>query len=143
MISEIKKALQFAKKAHEGQLRAIGPDAGLPYFDTHVVRVVRAVPDWAKAAAALHDVVEDTDATMADLENAGFELETLDAVEFLTHQGGPYEDYIEKMIFASNHRALTVKAADLMDNLSTLPEGSKRKTYLKALHRVTGALIGF
>ena len=43
IIRETKNALQVAKKAHEGDLRAIGSDTGLGYFDTRIVRVTDAV----------------------------------------------------------------------------------------------------
>jgi len=100
-MKEIKNALQYAKDAHGSQLRAVGPDTGLPYFDTHVVRVTNAVINWAKAAAALHDVVEDTDKTIYDLINTGwFTPETLVAVDLLTHRKGEsYDDYISRMLF--------------------------------------------
>ena len=95
MIKETKNALQYAKNAHGGQLRAVGPDTGLPYFDTHVVRVTSAVIDWAKPAAALHDVIEDTHKRMSDLISTEFFTpETLVAVDLLTQRDvEPYGDY--------------------------------------------------
>ena len=85
MIKEIKTALQYAKAAHGEQLRSVGPDTGLPYFDTHIIRVTNAVPPWAKAAAALHDVIEDTHKSMSDLITTGwFSPEPLIAVDMLT-----------------------------------------------------------
>lgn len=140
-ISEIKKALEFARNAHHGQLRAIGPDAGKPYFDTHVMRVVRAVPDFAKPAAALHDVLEDTPTIEVDLIGAGFSKETIQAVRTLTHYGDKYSRYIDDLVESGDSIALTVKAADLMDNLSSYPEGSNRPRYLRALHQITGRLL--
>ena len=99
-MKEIKNALQYAKDAHGSQLRAVGPDTGLPYFDTHVVRVTDAVIHWAKAAAALHDVVEDTDKTIYDLINTEwFTPETLVAVDLLTHRAHEsYDDYISRIL---------------------------------------------
>jgi (p)ppGpp synthase/HD superfamily hydrolase len=100
MIKETKNALQYAKAAHGSQLRAVGPDTGLPYFDTHVVRVTNAVIDWAKPAAALHDVIEDTDKNLYDLINTEwFSPETLVAVDLLTHRKREsYDDYISRML---------------------------------------------
>ena len=100
MIKEIKNALQYAKAAHGSQLRAVGPDTGLPYFDTHVVRVTNAVIDWAKPAAALHDVIEDTHKSMSDLLcTEFFTPETLVAVDLLTQRDvEPYSDYMFRLV---------------------------------------------
>src|SRR5690606_26315767 len=59
----IKRAFQFAEKAHSGQLRA----SGEPYI-THCVAVAKIlaelkVPPVVVAAALLHDTVEDTAVT--------------------------------------------------------------------------------
>ena len=100
MIKEIKNALQYAKAAHGSQLRAVGPDTGLPYFDPHVVRVTNAVIDWAKPAAALHDVIEDTHKSMSDLIcTEFFTPETLVAVDLLTQRDvEPYSDYMFRLV---------------------------------------------
>ena len=175
MIKEIKNALQYAKAAHGEQLRSVGPDTGLPYFDTHIIRVTNAVPPWAKAAAALHDVIEDTHKSMSDLITTGwFSPETLIAVDMLTQRKREsYRDYIHRMavcdqwdidnlvynyanekdrcvedllagevdfngIMADGRSiAYTVKIADIMDNITTLPEGPMRGLYLGALHTLT------
>lgn len=100
MIKETKNALQYAKAAHGSQLRAVGPDTGLPYFDTHVVRVTSAVIDWAKPAAALHDVIEDTTKSMSDLISTEyFTPETLVAVDLLTKRDvEPYGEYMFRLV---------------------------------------------
>ena len=64
----IKNAYQFAEEAHRGQLRA----SGEPYI-THCVAVAYIlaelkVPPAVIAAALLHDTVEDTTVTLADLK---------------------------------------------------------------------------
>ena len=100
---ETKNALQVAKKAHEGDLRAIGSDTGLGYFDTHIVRVTEAVQPQEKPAAALHDVVEDTSMSLSDLIETGFfSGPTMFAVDILTHRvGETYEGYIERIAWPS------------------------------------------
>ena len=100
MIKETKNALQYAKAAHGSQLRAVGPDTGLPYFDTHVVRVTNAVIDWAKPAAALHDVIEDTHKSMSDLISTEyFTPDTLVAVDLLTKRDvHDYADYMFRLL---------------------------------------------
>ena len=157
-ISHFKRALEFAKHAHAGQLRAIGPDTGKSYFDTHVLRVVAAVPQYAKAAAALHDVVEDVAGVwQEDIDKlfakptAGTVSVTAEAVRLLTRpEEMNYFDYIGRMCsllgernIAQRHAhriALAVKLADLADNLATLPEGSLRRRYIRAMSLVSPKL---
>lgn len=143
IVSQTKAALQFAKRAHDGQLRAIGPDTGLPYFDTHVLRVVNSSPEWARPAAALHDVLEDTETRVDDLPQ--LEFSQLEAVELLTRNPAhTYHQYIMGLVEATGlpgRIARAVKLADLMDNLNTLPEGSLRARYIKAMSHITKAII--
>ena len=167
LIHETKQALQVAKEAHHGQLRAVGEDTGLSYFDTHVVRVTASVSDNAKPAAALHDVIEDTDWDMEDLIvfsalrhgqwERPFRTATLMAVDLLTHKKATsdYKDYLFRLVdpdidwlhadlqshdvhfAAAKEIAREVKIADTMDNLATTPHGPRRDTYLGALHYLT------
>jgi hypothetical protein len=109
--SLLELALSMARSAHAGQT----DKAGRAYIE-HIERVVAATssPD-AKVAAALHDIVEDTDTTLADLEAAGFPPEVVAAVDALTRRGDePYLRFIWRA--ATNALAREVKMADLLDN---------------------------
>ncbi|MGI8429997.1 MAG: hypothetical protein ACR2OB_12015 [Solirubrobacteraceae bacterium] len=91
--------------------------AGAPYID-HVTRVANLVttPD-EKIVAALHDVVEDTPMSIADLKQAGCPRRIWTAVDALTRRGDEdYDAYIHRL--AANGLAQRVKAADLFDNLN-------------------------
>lgn len=149
IIQETKFALQIARKHFDGILRAIGEDQGLPYFDTHILRVVKSTPQFAQPAAALHDVMEDPniqgDAISWQqmenwVENGHISQATADAVDILTRKNGiTYEGYIGTIILADGEHgkiARAVKLADLMDNLRTAPEGNLRSRYIKALSLV-------
>lgn len=60
-MSTLERAIEIARKAHEGQ----SDKGGAPYI-THPLRVMeRAGPEEAKMAAVLHDVVEDTTVIIA------------------------------------------------------------------------------
>ena len=108
------KAKRFAQKAHAGQTDKSGKD----YFKAHILPVSEMVPDepWLAEIALLHDVLEDTDVTEADLREK-FPDEIVNAVVVMTHQDGePYEDYIERI--KGNRLALRVKICDLIQNMN-------------------------
>lgn len=65
--------------------------------------------------ALLHDVVEDTEYTLADLEKMGFGKSIIDAIALMTHaKGVDYMDYVRAI--KSNPVAKAVKLADLRHN---------------------------
>ena len=92
-VAQVKKAFQFADTAHLGQYR----HSGEPYI-THPVAVAELCATWrldgpSIMAALLHDVIEDTGSTKADLvEKFGAKvaelvegLTKLDKLEFQSH----------------------------------------------------------
>ena len=93
MSETIIKATAFATTAHAGQVRKY---VGEPYVEHPkrvAARVARAqgLSEAAVVAALLHDVVEDTDTSLADIERA-FGLEVATLVDALTDKYSP-EDY--------------------------------------------------
>lgn len=102
----------LAFRAHEGQL---GKD-GLPYV-CHPLHVAEQMDDEVSTCVALlHDVVEDTDVTLADLMAAGMSTEVCEAVDLLTHRRDqPYADYVRAV--AKNDVARRVKLADVEHNM--------------------------
>jgi (p)ppGpp synthase/HD superfamily hydrolase len=100
-------------------------------------------PD-AQIAAALHDVVEDTEWTLDDLRAEGFSPQVVEIVEALTRREG--EDY-----FAFARRAAAtplsreVKRADLLDNMDLRRianpndrDWERLQRYRKALDMIDG-----
>lgn len=110
-MSVIEKAEAFAAKMHEGQ---VGKD-GKPYIE-HPRTVASMVNgETEKAVAWLHDVVEDTDATI-DRVRELFGNEIADAVAVMTHDKNvPYMDYVRNI--KENAVARKVKMADLSHNM--------------------------
>ena len=108
-------AVALARSAHDGQV----DKSGKPYIG-HPLRVMAAVSDsgeHAQMAAVLHDVIEDTSVTASSLTEAGCPQAVVDAVVALTHlRDEPYEDYLQRV--AASPLALTVKRADIADNMS-------------------------
>lgn len=111
-------AQSIAAAAHKGQV----DKAGKPYIE-HPAHVAASVQgDAAKAVAWLHDVVEDTPLTFADLREKGVAPEVIEALKLLTHdESVPYLEYVRSL--KPNPLARAVKLADLRHNsdLSRLP----------------------
>ncbi len=110
-MSTPERALQIAVRAHAGQQ----DKSGAAYI-FHPLRVMsRCRSDEARIVALLHDVVEDTSVTFAELEGDGFSEAVLNALRLVTHREEvPYEDYVRAI--AANPLAREVKLADLEDN---------------------------
>lgn len=107
----IKKALKIAFAAHENQV----DKGGIPYIFHPYEVAQQMTTEYEICTALLHDVIEDTDVTAADLRAAGFPEVILKALLLLTHdETVPYETYIQAI--KANPLARTVKIADLTHN---------------------------
>ncbi len=108
-------ALAVALEAHRGRLY---PSPNPEAFILHPLRVMLGVTSKAaQIVAILHDVVEDSDLTLRDLKEGGFDALIVDAVDHLTRrEGEDYGDYIGRV--ASDPLAREVKLSDLADNLA-------------------------
>lgn len=106
-----RKAIVYAYNAHQGQLDR----CGIPYI-FHPYHLAEQMTDELTACAALlHDVIEDTSATVDDLRNEGFPEEVVEAVTLLTHDKNvEYMDYVARL--SKNKIAKAVKLADLAHN---------------------------
>ena len=107
------KALGISYEAHAGQYRKNG---FYPYI-VHPLRVSNQFSDYfRKTISLLHDVVEDTDVTMEQLEDH-FPKEITEVLKLLTKKkGADYGEYIERI--SENEIAIEIKIADIIDNLS-------------------------
>ena len=130
--------LAIATRAHEGQV----DKAGEPYID-HPVRVSgRCATEVQKAAALLHDVIEDTPLTADDLRIEGVADEVVRIVLMLTHdKGTDYMDYVRTVSLDPDARA--VKMADLEDNmdLSRLPNPTEKDLERTEKYRRAHAIL--
>lgn len=122
-MSTLERAIEIAARSHAGQV----DKAGQPYI-LHPLRLMLAVKTpYERMAAVLHDVVEDTPMTFADLANEGFPPEVIEAVQALTKHPG--ESRVDAaMRAAQNAIARAVKLADVADNmdLSRIPEPTEK-----------------
>ena len=104
------KAMGIAYRAHHGQLDY----NGIPYI-FHPIHLAEQMDDEISCCVALlHDVVEDTTVTLADLE-LEFPPAVTQAVDLLTHREGvDYFDYVRSL--RTNPIAVKVKLADIAHN---------------------------
>lgn len=138
----LENAIIVAANAHKGQT----DKGGQPYI-LHPIRVMFGCKSLEeKTVAMLHDALEDTPLTAADLTDTGFPSEVVEAVVCLTkEEGEEYDTYIERVCM--NRLAALVKLADLSDNmdLKRLPEPTERdfrrlERYVRAKRRIAQAL---
>lgn len=108
----LNNAIVFAATHHDGQLDR----GGRPYI-LHPLAVMQNVggDEERMAIAVLHDVIEDTKATYADLRAIGMTNRVINGVQALTKlPGQTYEEYKEQV--KSNTDAVAVKKEDLRHN---------------------------
>jgi len=128
-IESIMHAYEFGAEAHEGQTRKTGE----PYI-THPVAVAQELADMrldsqAIEAAILHDVVEDTAASITDIEeNFGNDVallvdgvSKLDQIQFHSRAEAQAESFRKMMLaMIEDIRVILVKLADRLHNMQTL-----------------------
>lgn len=110
-MSTLERAIAVAAKAHEGQR-----DKGGAAYILHPLRVMLRVDTTEqRIVAVLHDVLEDSAMTLADLAREGFPLKILAAVEALSRRPDEsYEAFVARL--ADDPLAKAVKLADIEDN---------------------------
>ena len=128
-IQTIMQAYEFGAAAHEGQKR----QSGEPYI-SHPVAVAQELADMhldaqAICAAILHDVVEDTSASITDIEDKfGTEVailvdgvSKLDQIQFRSRAEAQAESFRKMMLaMIEDIRVILVKLADRLHNMQTL-----------------------
>lgn len=135
----ITKAFNFAKQAHKGVRRR----SGEPYI-LHPIAVARiacveiGLGSTSICSALLHDVVEDTDYTVEDIENL-FGPQIAQIVDGLTKiSGGIFGDRasaqaenFKKLLLTMNDdiRVILIKIADRLHNMRTLGSMLPSKQY--------------
>jgi len=124
------KAIDIASSAHLGQTDR----SGAPYI-LHPLRIMfNMTSEEARIAAVLHDVVEDTDWTLAQLAETGFNDTVVKIVDLLTHDDETeYFDYIKRL--SVSPIAIEVKLGDLTDNMNILRLETLKDKDLKRLQR--------
>lgn len=108
---QTKKALKLCFEAHKNQV----DKSGMPYVFHPFHLAEQMADEKSTVVALLHDVIEDTDYTLDNLEEMGFEKDVINALALLTHNSDtPYMEYVAKI--KTNSIAKAVKLADLQHN---------------------------
>jgi GTP pyrophosphokinase len=134
------RAYRFSEEAHRGQVR----NSGDPYI-THCVNVAKILADLqldstTVASGLIHDVVEDTTITIADVErefgkDVAAIVDGLTKIAKLPSGGSQEERQVESyrkllLSIAKDARVIIVKLADRLHNMRTLewlpPEKRRR-----------------
>jgi guanosine-3',5'-bis(diphosphate) 3'-pyrophosphohydrolase len=133
-LAELEHAIDYATEKHQGQKRK----SGKPYI-THPLSVAHNLIEWdmdidSVLAGVLHDTVEDTDATVEEIENL-FGSDVAFLVDGVTKVSqaragmrdlGSYspqtKDNLSKLLIAVSQdvRVIIIKLADRLHNLQTL-----------------------
>tara|TARA_B100001250_G_scaffold359413_1_gene336267 strand:+ start:818 stop:1339 length:522 start_codon:yes stop_codon:yes gene_type:complete len=108
----LQDAIDLATKYHEGQY-----DKGGKAYIGHPIRVMKKmVYEDEKIVAVLHDIVEDTDITLQDLRDMGYNSMIVNAIDCLSKRDGEsYDDFIERTL--TDTLACIVKLGDIEDNM--------------------------
>ena len=137
---KLKKAIEFATKAHEGQTRKY---TGEPYIvhPLEVSDIVSTVEHTEEMlmAAVLHDTVEDTDTTIEDIDRE-FGPVVAQLVDELTDVSKPEDGnratrkgIDREHSSQASAQGQTIKVADLISNTSSITEHDPdfAKVYMK------------
>lgn len=130
----VEKAVEMARKAHEGQLRKTGE----PYIN-HPLAVKKILEEWGMdedtiIAGILHDTVEDTNLTLDDIrkefgESVAFLVDGVTKLstarngmrDIDTYLPETKDNFLRLMIaLGDDIRVLIIKLADRLHNLRTL-----------------------
>ncbi len=128
-------AREIAEIGHQGQK----DKGGQPYI-RHPLRVAEGFRETEyKIVALLHDICEDSDITLRDLEEMGFSKRIIRSLAALTQrQDEEYNDYLGRV--KQNHTARKIKIADLKHNLEISRIANPQAEDYRRLKRYKGAI---
>jgi len=139
----IERALEFSEKAHRGQKRLSGEDYISHSLTVAKILVNQQLDSTTVAAALLHDVVEDSDVRLEEIQDqfgsevAGL-VDGLTKISTLTFRSAAEEqsENYRKLLLsiARDARVIMVKLADRLHNMRTLehlPEHKQQRIALE------------
>ncbi|HKX52978.1 MAG TPA: bifunctional (p)ppGpp synthetase/guanosine-3',5'-bis(diphosphate) 3'-pyrophosphohydrolase [Nitrosospira sp.] len=138
-VSELQNAYLFSQSAHSGQFRQSGePYISHPLAVASILGKLR-LDSQTLAAALLHDVMEDTHVSKAEIGDRFGKsvaelvdgVSKLDKIEFQSHADAQAENFRKMLLaMARDVRVILIKLADRLHNMRTLeamrPEKKRR-----------------
>ena len=136
------RAIAIAATAHQDQLDR----AQVPYILHPLRMMMRGRTLEEQIVAVLHDVVEDSDWTLAQLTAEGFPTQIVAAIDCLTRRNEEsYSEFIDRIL--PNSLATRVKRYDLEDNMDltrlsmlTSKDSERLERYHKAYQKILARL---
>jgi (p)ppGpp synthase/HD superfamily hydrolase len=130
VINSIEDAIEFIKKALEGQV----DKSGKPYWE-HPYHVMKRLPNDATydvhIAALLHDVLEDTSYTEIDLLNLGVSQSSINMIKLVSRdKAKTYTEFIKGIASSGNKGAMKITSilhAPSQKNTKDLKRGTKNR----------------
>lgn len=126
----LERAIRLAAKVHKGQVDRFGHP-----FILHVLRVIAKGHDAdEQLLGAVHDVLERSTLTVADLREKGFPEHVLVALTHISRvPNEDYDRYIDRV--AQNPLAIRVKVHDLSDKMDLRDVGQLTVADLKRYNK--------
>jgi len=128
-LDKIRKAYAYAEQAHSGQVRISGEAYIIHPLNVAYILTGLHLDDETICAALLHDVVEDTCATLEEMESMFGKnvMELIDGVtklgriEYMSKEDVKLENYRKMFLaMAKDIRVIMIKLADRLHNMRTL-----------------------
>ena len=135
MSQYLHKAITIACNAHQGQSSINGE----PYILHPLRLLIKAKSNEEKIIAALHDVIEKSSISLADLKNQGFDQNIIGSIDSLSRRRGEsYVDYIARLM--QNRISIKIKLLDLADNIKIHNENNDNGIYDAKINQYKNAL---
>jgi GTP diphosphokinase / guanosine-3',5'-bis(diphosphate) 3'-diphosphatase len=137
----LERAFVLASERHEGQQRRSGEDFILHPLGVAKILAELGRDDTTLAAALIHDVVEDTHATLEEIRAVFGEevanlvegVTKLTRIQFQSREQAQAENYRKMvMAMADDYRVILIKLADRLHNMRTIEYLGKQKQLQKA-----------
>ena len=135
MSQYLHKAITIACEAHQGQSSINGE----PYILHPLRLLIKAESNEERIIAILHDVIEKTNISLADLKNKGFDQNIISSIDSLSRRRNEsYIEYIERLM--QNKISAKIKLLDLADNIKIHSENNDNGIYDVKIFQYKNAL---
>ena len=124
MSQYLHKAITIACEAHQGQSSINGE----PYILHPLRLLIKAKSNEERIITVLHDVIEKSNISLADLKNKGFDQNIINSIDSLSRRRSEsYIEYIGRLM--QNKISVKIKLLDLADNIKMHSENNDNGIY--------------